>query len=77
MLVVVPGPLFLLAFGQQVKTGEECRPDGQDHRHRAEEILDVTDDRFLATVGAIASVLNSTGRIGWGTIVDKLSYKVN
>lgn len=34
------------------------------------------DDRFLAVTGSLSSVANGLGRIFWGTIADKFSYKV-
>ena len=35
----------------------------------------IDDDHFLATVGAIAAVFNCVGRIVWGLIADRVSYK--
>lgn len=35
----------------------------------------IDDDHFLALVGSIASVFNCTGRIIWGVLADKVSYK--
>lgn len=35
----------------------------------------ISDDHFLATVGSVASVFNAVGRILWGTLQDKTSYK--
>ena len=35
----------------------------------------IDDDHFLATVGAIAAVFNCLGRIAWGLIADRVSYK--
>ncbi|XP_076323954.1 apicoplast pyruvate carrier 1-like isoform X2 [Tachypleus tridentatus] len=35
----------------------------------------IFDDHFLAIVGSIASVFNSVGRIFWGSLQDKTSYK--
>ena len=37
---------------------------------------DITqDDHFLAVVGSVAAVFNFAGRIVWGLIADKISYK--
>ena len=35
----------------------------------------IDDDQFLATVGSISAVLNCTGRIVWGLVADKFSYR--
>ena len=35
----------------------------------------IDDDHFLATVGSIAAVFNFLGRIVWGLIADRVSYK--
>ncbi|GAB6029498.1 hypothetical protein CHUAL_005252 [Chamberlinius hualienensis] len=35
----------------------------------------ISDDLFLAIVGSIGAVFNAAGRIGWGLLVDRLSYK--
>ena len=35
----------------------------------------IDDDHFLATVGSIAAVFNCLGRIVWGLIADRVSYK--
>ena len=35
----------------------------------------IDDDQFLATVGSMSAVLNCTGRIVWGLVADKFSYK--
>lgn len=35
----------------------------------------ISDDRFLALVGAIAAIFNSCGRIIWGFLVDRSSYR--
>ena len=35
----------------------------------------IDDDHFLATVGSIAAVFNCLGRIAWGLIADRVSYK--
>ena len=43
--------------GQQVEAGEECRPDGEHHRHRPEELLHVGDDRFIAQGGVEADLV--------------------
>ena len=36
----------------------------------------IDDDHFLATVGSIAAVFNCTGRIAWGLVADRVSYKI-
>lgn len=36
----------------------------------------IDDDHFLAVVGSIAAVFNCLGRILWGLLADKVSYKV-
>uniref|UniRef100_A0A1W7RA76 Major Facilitator-like protein 5 n=1 Tax=Hadrurus spadix TaxID=141984 RepID=A0A1W7RA76_9SCOR len=36
----------------------------------------IHDDHFLATVGSIASVFNALGRIAWGYLQDRTSYKM-
>lgn len=33
------------------------------------------DDHFMATIGAVSSIFNCAGRIVWGTLADKVSYK--
>ena len=35
----------------------------------------IRDDHFLAVVGSAASICNCTGRIVWGIMADKVSYK--
>lgn len=35
----------------------------------------IDDDHFLASVGSIAAVFNCLGRIAWGLIADRVSYK--
>ena len=35
----------------------------------------IIDDHFLASVGAVAAIFNCSGRIVWGIIADKISYK--
>ena len=35
----------------------------------------IDDDHFLATVGSIAAVFNCLGRIIWGLVADRVSYK--
>ncbi|OON20747.1 hypothetical protein X801_03365, partial [Opisthorchis viverrini] len=37
----------------------------------------ITDDRFLSTVATVSSAFNSGGRIFWGLVVDKFSFKVS
>jgi hypothetical protein len=37
----------------------------------------IFDDRFLALVGGAASIFNSSGRVLWGHLADKTSYRVN
>ena len=36
----------------------------------------IEDDRFLATVGSVCSFFNSFGRVFWGLVVDRISFKV-
>ncbi|XP_059159553.1 oxalate:formate antiporter-like [Physella acuta] len=36
----------------------------------------ISDDSFLALVGAFAAVFNASGRIVWGVIADKFSFRV-
>jgi hypothetical protein len=36
----------------------------------------ISDDLFLAAVGTIAAFCNASGRIMWGTIADRYSFKV-
>lgn len=36
----------------------------------------IQDDVFLATVGAFAAVFNAGGRIAWGHLADRFSFKV-
>ncbi|CAH8585050.1 unnamed protein product [Schistosoma turkestanicum] len=36
----------------------------------------INDDRFLAIMGVVASVFNAVGRGFWGTISDRISFKV-
>ncbi|KAI3388043.1 hypothetical protein SNEBB_008849 [Seison nebaliae] len=36
----------------------------------------IKDDKFLAIVGAIAGIMNSSGRVMWGYICDRFSYKL-
>lgn len=35
----------------------------------------ITDDHFLAIVGAVAAIFNATGRIFWGHLCDAFGYK--
>ncbi|CAG0918154.1 unnamed protein product [Notodromas monacha] len=35
----------------------------------------ISNDRFLSTVGAVASICNSLGRIVWGALGDRFHYK--
>ena len=35
----------------------------------------IDDDHFLATVGSIAAIFNCVGRIAWGLVADRVSYK--
>ena len=35
----------------------------------------INDDQFLAIVGSVSAILNSAGRIVWGLIADRVSYK--
>ncbi|GAB6028338.1 hypothetical protein CHUAL_002511 [Chamberlinius hualienensis] len=35
----------------------------------------ISDDLFLAVIGSIGAVFNASGRIGWGFMVDRFSYK--
>ena len=36
----------------------------------------ITDDLFLAMIGTVAAIFNSSGRILWGLSVDRFSFKV-
>jgi MFS family permease len=36
----------------------------------------IHDDRFLALLGSVASVFNLLGRIFWGALADRTSYRV-
>lgn len=36
----------------------------------------IFDDRFLAITGSIAGIFNSTGRLFWGYLIDRFSFKV-
>ncbi|KER25679.1 hypothetical protein T265_14167, partial [Opisthorchis viverrini] len=36
----------------------------------------ITDDRFLSAVATVSSAFNSGGRIFWGLVVDKFSFKL-
>ena len=36
----------------------------------------INDDVFLAWVGAFAAICNALGRIMWGTLADRYSFKV-
>ncbi|TGZ71330.1 hypothetical protein CRM22_002709 [Opisthorchis felineus] len=36
----------------------------------------ISDDRFLSIVATISSLFNSSGRIAWGALVDKISFKI-
>lgn len=36
----------------------------------------IGDDEFLAILGSVSSIFNSTGRLFWGYLVDKLPFKV-
>ena len=35
----------------------------------------ILDDHFLATVGSVSAIFNCSGRIVWGLLADKVSYK--
>ena len=35
----------------------------------------INNDHFLATVGSVSAIFNFAGRIGWGVVADKFSYK--
>ena len=35
----------------------------------------INDDQFLTIVGSVSAILNSAGRIVWGLIADRVSYK--
>lgn len=35
----------------------------------------ISDDHFLTSVGSVAAIFNCSGRIIWGLIADKISYK--
>ncbi|OON14375.1 transporter, major facilitator family protein [Opisthorchis viverrini] len=36
----------------------------------------ISDDRFLSIVATTSSLFNSSGRIAWGALVDRISFKV-
>lgn len=36
----------------------------------------IKDDHFLAIVGSLAAVCNGSGRIMWGHLADKYSFRV-
>ncbi|KAH8865242.1 Oxalate:formate antiporter [Schistosoma japonicum] len=36
----------------------------------------INDDRFLAILGVISSAFNAAGRVFWGTIGDRVSFKI-
>ncbi|KAH8864039.1 Oxalate:formate antiporter [Schistosoma japonicum] len=36
----------------------------------------ITDDRFLSTITAVTSLFNSGGRVVWGAVVDRYSFKI-
>lgn len=36
----------------------------------------ISDDLFLATVGSVASIFNATGRLFWGHLVDRTSFRL-
>ena len=35
----------------------------------------INNDHFLASVGSVAAIFNSLGRIAWGLLADRMSYK--
>lgn len=37
----------------------------------------IEDDRFLAVTGSFASVFNALGRIMWGKLADRFSFRVS
>ena len=37
----------------------------------------IKDDKFLSVVGSISSVFNCSGRLLWGLVMDRFSYKVS
>ncbi|XP_071530432.1 apicoplast pyruvate carrier 1-like [Panulirus ornatus] len=36
----------------------------------------ITDDHFLAVIGSLAAIFNAGGRIAWGYLMDKTSFRV-
>ena len=36
----------------------------------------IKDDHFLAQIGSFAAVFNCLGRVAWGRLMDKTSFKV-
>jgi hypothetical protein len=45
--------------------------------YKAYGLTFIQNDRFLALVGAVASVFNSLGRIAWGSVGDRTCYRVS
>ena len=45
------------------------------YKNFGEEVID--DDRFLTTVGSVASVFNGSFRYIWGFLMDKTSFRIS
>ena len=37
----------------------------------------IYNDDFLSIVGSLSSLFNASGRLFWGRLIDKISFKVN
>ena len=37
----------------------------------------INNDDFLSIVGSLSSLFNAAGRLFWGRLIDKISFKVN
>lgn len=37
----------------------------------------ITDDHFLAVIGSLAAIFNAGGRVVWGYLMDKTSFRVS
>nr|CAH8871708.1 unnamed protein product [Trichobilharzia regenti] len=58
--------MFLNCFPTSVLTSS-LKIFGQTH---------ITDDRFLSSIAAVTSLFNCGGRVAWGAIVDRFSFKI-
>ncbi|CAH8619091.1 unnamed protein product [Heterobilharzia americana] len=58
--------MFLNCFPTSVLTSS-LKIFGQTH---------ITDDRFLSSITAITSLFNCGGRVAWGVVVDRFSFKI-